>query len=53
MLTGVGPSPVPREGENLLMPPWTPPGEPVPKEGDLSAKRKGTAAIFSDSQLRV
>lgn len=52
MLTGVGPSPVPREEENLLTPPWTPPGEPVSKERGLSAKRRGTATIFSDSQLR-
>lgn len=45
MLTRVGPTPVPREGENLLMPPWTPQDEPVSKERGLSAK-KGTLLPF-------
>lgn len=44
MLTGAGPSPVPREEreptDSLLTPPWTPKGEPVSKRRALSAERR-------------
>lgn len=57
MLTGAGPSPVPREEreptDSLLTPPWTLKGEPVSKRRTLSAKRRKYCSCFLRSLAKT
>lgn len=57
VLTGAGPSPVPREEreptDSLLTPPWTPKGEPVSKKRALSAKRRKYCGCFLRSLAKT
>lgn len=47
VLTGVGPSPMPK-GENLLVQSWASPGKPISRERDLSGRKRKILILFSE-----